>query len=184
MGRGGVVYGPHTYGAIGIVGRTNSKVVVGKYCSIGNGVQALMEDDHEMGNISTYPFGHPNMWISSRFGLPDKGVVYKANVKMDIVVGNDVWIGQGAILFRGAKIGDGAVIGAYAKVIKKIPSYAVVVGDSRIVRKRFSEDDIAFLLKLKWWDFDDATVARLVPILHSSNIIALREWAHEQGLPG
>jgi len=184
MARGGIIYGPHTYGTIRTLGRTSNTIMVGKYCSIGHEVCALMEDDHEMDNISTYPFGHPNMWVTQRYHLVDKQALYRRNRSLDIQVGNDVWIGYGAVLFRGVKVGDGAVIGAFTKVVKNIPAYSVVVGNSRIVRKRFSDEDIAFLLKLKWWDLDDETVASIVPILHSGNINGLRRWANEHGIHG
>jgi virginiamycin A acetyltransferase len=178
MGR--VTYGDHTYGKIRVTGRRDSSVSVGRYCSIGQEVRAFMEDDHSMENISTYPFGHPGMPISRTFDLDHRPDIYRSNLPLEIKVGNDVWIGYGSVLFRGVTIGDGAVIGAFTKVTKDIPPYAVVVGHSRIIRKRFPDDDIAFLLWLRWWDFDDETVAEIVPILHGKNIESLRKWAREK----
>lgn len=80
-----------------------------------------------------------------------------------ITIGNDVWIGTGAILLDGITVGDGAIIGAYAVVAKDIEPYAVVVGNpAKVVRYRFYEDFIEKLLKIKWWDWDDEVIkARL-----------------------
>lgn len=77
--------------------------------------------------------------------------IYGSSV--DVMIGNDVWIGQNAILLAGIKIGDGAVVGAGALVNKDVPDYAVVVGvPARVIKYRFSENDIAFLQKFKWWN--------------------------------
>ncbi|MCQ3914431.1 MAG: hypothetical protein MJ201_01250 [Mycoplasmoidaceae bacterium] len=65
-------------------------------------------------------------------------------------MGNDVWIGQKAVILPGVKIGDGAIIGAYAIVAKDIPPYSVAVGNpAKVVKKRFSQKAINHLLKIK-----------------------------------
>ena len=70
------------------------------------------------------------------------------------IIGNDVWIGNGAIVLRGVKVGDGAVIGAGAVVTKDVEPYTIVVGaPARPLKKRFSDDIIAELLELKWWNW-------------------------------
>ena len=94
--------------------------------------------------------------------------------KLRVNIGNDVWIGSNSVIFTGVTIGDGAVIGAYSTITKDVPPYAIVVGNDRVIRKRFTDKDIDFLLKLKWWDKTDEEVAELAPILLSSDIGALR----------
>lgn len=70
------------------------------------------------------------------------------------VIGNDVWIGNGAIVLRGINIGDGAVIGAGAVVTKDVEPYTIVVGaPAKPLKKRFSDDIIAELLELQWWNW-------------------------------
>lgn len=72
-----------------------------------------------------------------------------------IQIGNDVWIGQGAFLCGGVNINDGAVILAGAVVTKDIPPYAIVGGvPAKIIKYRYNEETINFLLKIKWWNND------------------------------
>ncbi|WP_308462078.1 CatB-related O-acetyltransferase [Mesorhizobium sp. INR15] len=76
--------------------------------------------------------------------------------KGPIRIGNDVWIGRRAIILSGVTIGDGAVIGAGAVVSKDVPPYAVVVGNpAALVRYRFNSGQIASLLEIRWWDWED-----------------------------
>lgn len=70
-------------------------------------------------------------------------------------IGNDVWIGTDAVIMQGVTVGDGAVVAAGALVTKDVPPYAIVGGvPAKIIRYRFSESDIQFLMELKWWEKD------------------------------
>lgn len=72
-------------------------------------------------------------------------------------IGNDVWIGAGAIVKDGVSIGNGAVIGAGAIVTKPVPPFAIMVGNpARLLRKRFTPERIAELLLSPWWDLPDS----------------------------
>ena len=171
-----IKFGKHSYGDIRIIGGTKGKVTVGKYCSLGSNIKAFMSHDHNIHNISTFPFGHGGMPISKMMKPPLPGRnKYNIRRKLEITIGNDVFVGSNTVIFRDVIIGDGAIIGAFSKITKDIPPYSVVVGDSRIIRKRFSDKDIEFLLKLKWWDFEDQIVADIAPILCSSGIEKLRK---------
>jgi acetyltransferase-like isoleucine patch superfamily enzyme len=176
-----IVFGKHSYGKIEITGGTIGRVNVGKYCSIAD-AKVFMAGDHNVYNVSTFPFGHPGMAITKLMKppLPDKHR-YKIIRKLKVDIGNDVWIGSNAVIFREVNVGDGAVIVAFSTITKDVPPYTIVVGNDKIIRKRFSDGDIEFLLKLKWWDFDDQTVAEIAPILCSSNIGELRKWAKKNG---
>jgi Hexapeptide repeat of succinyl-transferase len=80
-------------------------------------------------------------------------------------IGNDVYIGSRAIVLSGVSIGDGAVIGAGAVVAKSVPPYAVVVGNpAEIVRYRFDSGTRSRLQALKWWEWDDAEIERMLPL--------------------
>jgi len=176
--------GKHSYGGyIEFVGGTKGKITIGKYCSIGADVRALMSHDHNIKNISSFPFGHPGMDISKlmKKPLPTRDI-YNIRRKLEINIGNDVFIGSNSVIFRDVNIGDGAVIGAFSVITKDVSPYSIVAGNNRYFKKRFSKEDIEFLLELKWWDFSDEKVAEIGHILCSSDIEALRSWAREKNV--
>jgi len=169
-----VNYGKHTYGNIKIIGLNRTGIItVGNFCSIARGVRAFMFGDHKIENITTYPFGHARTGKLTPSLSPD---FYMDDHDKNISIGSDVWIGFGAVIFRGVEVGDGAVIGAYSVITKDIPPFAVAVGHSRIIKKRFPDRDIKFLMNLKWWNFNDKLVSSIVPILMSNDMDALRSW--------
>ena len=172
-----ITFGKHSYGDIRIEGISWGKVGIGKYCSIGQNVVVFMSYDHNMNNISTYPFGHADLPISKKIKFALPRATFHRSTQLRTYIGNDVWIGSNTVLFSDITIGDGAVIGAYSIITKDIPPYSVAVGQSRIIRSRFPDEDIKFLLDLKWWDFEDEMVASIAHILCSPNINALRTWA-------
>ena len=74
----------------------------------------------------------------------------------DVVIGNDVWIGANVSIIGGCTIGDGAIVAAGSVVTKDVPPYAIVGGvPARIIRYRFTEEQIEKLLKYKWWNRDE-----------------------------
>ena len=75
--------------------------------------------------------------------------------RRQVIIENDVWIGRGATILSGIKIGTGAVIGANAVVSKDVPPYAIAVGNpARIIKYRFDKDTIRKMLAIKWWNWD------------------------------
>ncbi len=64
-------------------------------------------------------------------------VTEQASDEADVVIGNDVWLGTRAVVLPGARIGDGAIIGAHSVVRGEIPAMAVAVGSpARVVSQR------------------------------------------------
>ncbi len=124
---------------------------VGAYCSIAEGATGV-HGNHHMELVSTSP-----ILTDSEFGFTEKNYSEESYFH-SIEIGNDVWIGAGALIFPFVKIGDGAVIGAGSIIRKDVPPYAVVVGVDRIVKYRFSPDVIAKLLEIKWWNWDEEKI--------------------------
>ena len=97
-------------------------------------------------------------------------------LKGDTVIGNDVWIGQNAVILPGVRIGDGAIIGANSVVGSDIEPYSIVVGNpAKMLRKRFDDELISLLLHFKWWDKSIEEIDSLIPILTCSDLDKVRE---------
>lgn len=133
------------------------KAKIGSFCSIGDGAY-IGGAEHPMEWVSTSP-----AFENVRNSFPKKRF---ANIEMPLhkltTIGNDVWIGHNAVIKQGVTIGDGAVIGSNAVVTKNVPPYAVVGGvPAKIIKYRFSEEQIRFLLQAEWWNLSDAKLTDL-----------------------
>jgi acetyltransferase-like isoleucine patch superfamily enzyme len=83
-------------------------------------------------------------------------------------IGADVWIGEGAFVKAGVHVGHGAIIGMGAVVTRDVPPYAVVAGNpARLIKYRFSETVVLGLLASRWWDWSDARLHKLGPVMHN-----------------
>lgn len=90
-------------------------------------------------------FATKELFQEHKYAVPDK--------KLAVKIGSDCWIGQGAKLIEGITIGNGAIILAYAVVTKDVPPYAIVGGvPAKVIKYRFTEEDIAFLQRVQWWN--------------------------------
>lgn len=88
--------------------------------------------------------------------------------KGDIVVGNDVWIGYGATILSGVKIGHGAIVGAKSLVSKDVLNYAIMAGSpARVIGFRFNDSQIDELLRLAWWNWEIVDVKARISQLSS-----------------
>ena len=142
------------------------KLIIGKFCQIAAGVEFVMNGaNHQMNAVSTFPFYTMEGWEMAPPAISD------LPLKGDTIVGNDVWIGQNAVILPGVHIGDGAIIGANSVVGRDIPPYTIVVGNpARETRKRFDDELIRLLLAFKWWDKSIEAINQLIPLLTSSDL--------------
>lgn len=149
---------------------SRDKLIIGKFCQIAAGVEFMMNDaNHQMSAVSTFPFYTFEGWDMETPRASD--MPYKG----DTVIGNDVWIGQNAVILPGVRIGDGAIIGANSVVGSDVGAYSIVAGNpAGEIRKRFDEELIALMEKFKWWDRDIETINSLIPLLTSSDLEAVK----------
>lgn len=139
------------------------RLIIGKYCALAHGTTFIMNGaNHRLDGISTYPFPiFGDDWeqhMDLLMGLPSRG---------DTVVGNDVWLGMGALVMPGVSIGDGAIIAARAVVSTDVPPYSVIAGNpAKVVKTRFTPDEIERLIRIAWWDWSqDAITQHLATII-------------------
>ena len=148
------------------------QLIIGKFCSIACGAKFILNSaNHSLSSLSTYPF--PIFF--EEWNLDVKNITEAWDNKGDIVIGNDVWIGYEAVILAGVTIGDGAVIGARAVVTKDIPPYTIVGGvPAKPIRKRFTQETIDLLLKIKWWNWPEERIRQHIAEIQSGRIINLR----------
>lgn len=151
------------------------KLKIGKFCSIACGAKFLFTSaNHAMRPLSTYTF--PIFF--EEWGLDVSEIRSAWDNKGDIVVGNDVWIGYEAVILSGVTIGDGAIVGARAVVTRDVPPYTIVGGvPAKSIRKRFDDETIEKLLRLRWWDWDERAISRGLSAIRNGDIAALCECA-------
>ena len=150
---------------------SRDNLIIGKFCQIAAGVEFVMNDaNHKMNAVTTFPFYTLEGW---EMNIPDPSeMTFKGNT----VIGNDVWIGQNAVILPGVHIGDGAIIGANSVVGSDVAPYTIVIGNpAKVLRKRFDDELIGLLLKFKWWDKSIEEINALIPILTSSDLEKVRE---------
>jgi acetyltransferase-like isoleucine patch superfamily enzyme len=159
--------GKYTYGNPNIFWENeNAKLVVGNFCSIAPNVNIYLGGNHRTDCVTTYPFGHIHQNIFNNFngaGHP--------STKGDVIIGNDVWIGSNVTIMSGVTIGDGVVIANNSHVVKNVEPYSLIGGNpAKLIKYRFTPEQIEKLLEIKWWYWDDNKINNLAPLLCNNNI--------------
>lgn len=132
---------------------------IGSFCSIAQNVKTV-EATHPLNYVSTSPVFFSTVCQCVKTFVTcntfNECLYADAGRKIACIIGNDVWIGENVLIKGGVKIGDGAVIAMGAVVTKDVPPYSIYGGvPAREIRKRFSEENIEFLLSEQWWNKPD-----------------------------
>ena len=138
------------------------KLIIGNYVCVASGATILLGGNHNHRTdwISVYPFPQTIKESFQRKG--------------DTILKSDSWIGMGATIMPGVVIGEGAIVAAESVVIKDIPPYSIVAGNpAKIIKYRFTKDEIEKLLELRWFDWSDEEVEKAIPLIMSNDISAL-----------
>lgn len=139
-------------GRYSYMGKNNSvtNTTIGSFCSIAS-YCAIGGGAHNMSMISTSPVfaGEKNLFRKN-FGS------CLSEMHKPVNIGNDVWIGENVFINDGITIGNGAVIGAHSVVTHDVPPYAIAVGvPAKVIRYRFSSEDIEIIEKSEWWNWSE-----------------------------
>lgn len=138
-------YGTRINGKILIKGE--AKCIIGKYCALGADIKII---------TSNHDVSFPNQQISLQKKINNSSLEI---VKGDIIIGQNVWIGDSACILSGVTIGNGAVIGACALVTKDIPAFSIVAGNpATLIRSRFAETICHQLESIAWWNWSNSKI--------------------------
>lgn len=132
---------------------------VGRFTAIGPGVKVVVGTHPTRKKVALHPAFFSNReFVGLRIAQEqtfDEITYTDDQCKWYAEIGNDVWIGAETMILGGCRIGDGAIVAAGAVVTKDVPPYTIVGGvPAREIRKRFTDEQIDFLLQFKWWERD------------------------------
>ena len=154
-----VEVGRYTYGPLRVIdGPGSSMLRIGSFCSIAEDVTFVLNGGHPLDRLSTFPF---RAFVLGQEELPQ--------TRGDIIVEDDVWIGHGAVILSGVKIGRGSVIAAASVVTRDVGPFVVVAGSpARHVRSRFNADVVASLSEIDLELFDESFIRENLPMLETA----------------
>lgn len=126
---------------------------------------------------------HPTDWVSTSPVFHKWENIMKKNfsrhefeIFKETEIGNDVWIGEQAIVRSGVKIADGAVIGMASVVTKDVGPYEIWAGNpARFIKKRFDDNTSRKLLEIQWWNWDDEKIKNAAPAFNEPDKF-LKSW--------
>lgn len=155
--------GRGTYGNPQVLSwRDGTALEIGSFCSISDSVTIMLGGEHRTDWVTTYPFSKLFPEAGGFRGHP--------HTKGDVVIGNDVWIGYGALILSGVRIGNGAVVAARSVVRGEVKPYSIVAGNpSRHVMFRFDQATVNSLEEIAWWDWPMAKIKEAWPLLLSGD---------------
>lgn len=155
-----VEVGNKTYGGINaITCGKEYKLRIGHFCSIATGVCFVLQGEHRIDTISTYPFHVQVM----------KDMATEALSRGDIIVKDDAWIGENALIMSGVTLGQGCIVAAGAVVTKDVPPYAIVGGvPAKVIRYRFTEAQIEKLIQIDYSKLTDDMIQEHIDELYQS----------------
>ncbi|BAK20564.1 CatB-related O-acetyltransferase [Melissococcus plutonius] len=135
------------------------KLIIGNYVCIASGVTILMggNHNHHPDWITVYPF---TSHIKNSY-----------EPKGNTVIKSDAWIGMNAMIMPGVTIGEGAIVAAGSMVVKDVAPYTIVGGNpAKVIKQRFTDDEIHMLLELRWFDWTEAQIDAAKDILMGGTI--------------
>lgn len=155
--------------------------VLGKFCSVAS-MTRIHPVNHPMARVSQSHFTYRSSWYFA--GAEDDEALFEWRRAQPVTVGHDVWIGHGAIVLPGRKVGNGAVIAAGAVVTKDVAPYTIVAGNpARVIRPRFPAVLANRLQALAWWDWSHARLAAALPDFRRLAIEAFLEKYERFAVP-
>lgn len=134
--------GKHTYGELHILSYLPEieHLEIGSYVSIAPDVHFILGGEHQTETLFTYPLRS----VTTGNHTPED-----AQSKGAIIVEDEAWIGYGATILSGVRIGKGSIVAAKSVVTKDVPPYSIVAGNpAKVIKYRLQEEIIPIVSRL------------------------------------
>jgi len=134
---------------------------IGKFANIAN-MARINPGFHPMERPTLHHFTYrPTMY---GMDAQDDADFFAWRRRQRVAIGHDTWIGHGAVIMPGLRIGNGAVVGSNSVVTRDVPAYAIVAGaPAKVIRQRFPRAIAQALEATAWWDWDHDTLTERMP---------------------
>jgi len=135
---------------------------IGRFCSIAAHTR-INPGNHPLDRAALHHF----TYRSAQFDMgEDDDAFFDWRRGSPVTIGDDVWIGHGAVVLPGVTIGTGAAIGAGAVVSRDVPPFTIVAGvPAKPIRERFPKDVQEGLLRIAWWNWPAEKLRSALPDL-------------------
>lgn len=134
---------------------------IGRYCSLGENVKGIL-GMHPIDFIGTHPIFYEDN---------DKFNCTKKAKKWEIIIEDDVWIGDNVSILSGVRIGHGAIIGANALVTKDVDEFSIVAGNpAKVIKYRFTKELCKAIKKIEWWMLDSSELKKYKKYFHNPEV--------------
>jgi phosphonate metabolism protein (transferase hexapeptide repeat family) len=146
---------------------------IGKFANIAANVR-IYASRHPMQRASLHHFTYRSSWYFE--GEADDQGFFDWRAENGIVIGHDTWIGHGAVIMPGVRVGNGAIIGSNAVVTRDVPDFAIAVGvPAKPIKQRFPDAIAQRLLAMAWWDWPHEKLHAALPDFRTLEIEAFLE---------
>lgn len=133
------------------------RVIIGNYCAFGKNI-TIITNNHDY-NFPAMQYTFYRKFFEINHPGINKDFSSKSYSKGPVIIGNDVWIGHNVTILSGVKVGNGAILGNGSIVTKNVEDYCIVAGvPAKLIKKRFTDDVIQFLMDIEWWSWDDIKI--------------------------
>ena len=141
---------------------------IGKFCSIASHVR-INPGNHPLWRAALHHFTYRSR--SYDLHSEDDWEIFDWRRAHPVVLGDDVWVGHGAILLPGVEVGTGAVVGAGAVVTKDVDPFTIVAGvPAKLIRRRVPPDVQKALMRIRWWDWPHGKLAETLEDFRKLNV--------------
>ena len=102
------------------------EISIGRYCIVNPGVRITSASSIEIGDSCMIAM---NAYLSDADWHDIHHRIYAPGSTAPIILQDNVWVGDSALVCKGVTIGENSIVGAYSVVTKDVPANSIVAGN-------------------------------------------------------